>query len=115
MVLTGFRGSLLKIALIAIPGEMVSFFLFSMFPIDVGYPPGTNPFFYVTLVGVWLHAPALLTGVDALPTGFVYPVLILSGYLNIVAISVVSLLSYRALKKLISIRVSDDGNRYKLL
>jgi len=91
--------TLLKIALLAIPGEMVSLFLCSLFPIDVGYPPGTNPIWYISLIGVWLHMPGFLAG-GSLP-GMVF-----FGYLDIVVISVVLLFAYRGLKDIVAKRLA---------
>ena len=71
------------IALTAIPAELVGFCLFMMFPLDVGYPPGTNPILYVTLIGVWVHTPMLMSPIQSsLRPELLFPTLILSGYLR---------------------------------
>lgn len=91
------------IALAAIPAELVSFSLLMMFPIDVGYPPGTNPIWYVTLIGVWLHTPMLMFhGGDSLRPELLFPALILSGYLTIVLGALFLSFLYRLLTKAMS-------------
>jgi hypothetical protein len=92
---------LVTIGIAAIPAELISFSLFSLFPIDVGYPPGTNPLWYISLIGVWLHAPAFFV-VDKLPQSLVLPVTLLLGYLTIIVLAVAVLFLLRVFRKIIS-------------
>src|SRR6266852_1852202 len=92
-----------RIAIAAIPAEIVSFFLLMSFPLDVGYPPGTNPIWYTTLIGVWLHAPLLMiTSSGNVRPELLFPALLLSGYLTIVLAAFLLWFLYRLLKKAIS-------------
>jgi hypothetical protein len=102
MVARRIGSSIVVIGLVAIPVELVSFFLFSLFPLDVGYPPGTPRLWYISLIGVWVHTPALMAGVDRLPHSSVVPVLLLSGYMTLFGVAVLVMFSYWLLKKAIS-------------
>jgi hypothetical protein len=90
------------ITLAAIPAELVSFLLFMSFPIDVGYPPGTPRILYVTLIGVWLHSPALFAGAQELRPELAFPVLLVSGYITLVLLALLFGLLYRLLKRRVS-------------
>jgi len=74
-----------------------------MFPIDVGYPPGTNPLWNITLIGVWLHVPALLIlQRNQLP---LFPsMLLLFGYLTILLSTMLAWLLFRLVRHVISLR-----------
>ena len=101
MAFRGINGSLLRVALISIPIEAVSLYLFSFVPLDVGFPPGTNPLWYITLIGLFVHAPALMVNVDRLPPNLIWPVLFLSGYFEIAGLSFALVILYRRVKNLI--------------
>jgi hypothetical protein len=73
-----------------------------IFPIDVGYPPGTNPIWYVALIGVWLHTPLLMIVWDNPRPELLFPALLVSGYLTIVITTLLLWFLYRVLKKAIS-------------
>ena len=96
------RSDLILMALVSIPVEAVSFVLLLMNPIDVGYPPGTNPLWNITIWGLWVHAPALLLRADRLPQVALLPTLLVAGYIVIWAFLVALLVAWRATKKLIS-------------
>jgi hypothetical protein len=98
-------GRVRKIVLGAIPAEMVSFFLLMMFPLDVGLPPGANPIWYVTLIGVWIHTPFMMIHRwDNLRPELLFPALILWGYITIVLAALLLWFLYRLLTKAISTR-----------
>lgn len=49
------------VAIMALPPELVAIFGFYNCPIDVGYPPGTNPLWIAFgITGVLIHYPALM-------------------------------------------------------
>jgi hypothetical protein len=97
----GTNSTLLRVALISIPLEAVSLYLFSFVPLDIGFPPGTNPLWYITLVGLFVHAPAMMVNVDRLPSNLVWPVLFLFGYFEIAGLSFALMFLYRRVKNLI--------------
>ena len=100
-----FRRSLLIVALVAAPAEVLSFWLLHHFPIDVGWPPGTNPFIvYATAAGLWLHASAFLARADFWAGDFVEPVFFVMGYLDIVVLSLALWLLYRLVRRLVSLK-----------
>jgi len=89
-----------SVALVAIPIEVVSLLLFFLCPIDVGYPPGTPLIYQVPVIGVWLHLPWLLANLDSLPFVVAYPLLVLIGYSDVLALLLIFFVPYLAIRNL---------------
>jgi hypothetical protein len=91
-----------RLALIAFPIEIFALYLLSFVPLDVGFPPGTNPLWRVTLIGLFVHAPAFLLNFDRLPPHLIWPILFVFGYCEIVVLSFVVVWTYRRLRSVVS-------------
>jgi hypothetical protein len=99
MVLRGINRKLaVRLALIAIPIEILALYLLSFVPLDIGFPPGTNPLWQITLIGLFVHAPAFfLLNMNSLPHGLIWPTLFIFGYCEIVGLAFVLVWTYRRL------------------